>query len=110
MLDLQAVKDQCSIDADITEHDQLLKLYLSAAKRAAENYLNRPVYWTQEEVPQDPELVPENAFVAKEDTELAVLLLVGHWFGHREAVTESSVKTLPLGVSFLLDFDREINL
>ncbi|KYN82208.1 hypothetical protein ATY36_13785 [Vibrio cidicii] len=110
MIDLDKVKNQCSIDADITEHDQLLTLYLSAAKRSVENYLNRPVYWTQEEVPKDPELVPENAFVAKEDTELAALLLVGHWFGHREAVTESSVKTLPLGVSFLLDFDRDINL
>ncbi|MBS9912013.1 head-tail connector protein [Vibrio alginolyticus] len=110
MLDLVKVKNQCSIDDDITEHDQQLTLYLSAAKRAVENYLNRPVYWTQEEVPQDPELVPENAFVAREDSELAVLLLIGHWFAHREAVTESSVKTLPLGVSFLLDFDRDINL
>ncbi|ELA8466735.1 phage gp6-like head-tail connector protein [Vibrio alginolyticus] len=110
MLDLVKVKNQCSIDDDITEHDQQLTLYLSAAKRAVENYLNRPVYWTQEDMPQDPELVPENAFVAREDTELAVLLLIGHWFAHREAVTESSLKTLPLGVSFLLDFDRDINL
>lgn len=110
MLDLVRVKNQCSIDDDITDHDNLLTLYLSSAKRAVENYLNRPVYWSQEEVPQDPEQVPDNAFVAREDTELAVLLLVGHWFKNREAVTENSVKTLPLGISFLLDFDREINL
>ncbi|PUZ90983.1 hypothetical protein DC364_22910 [Vibrio vulnificus] len=110
MLDLNKVKNQCSIDDDISDHDALLTLYLSAAKRAVENYLNRPVYWTSEDVPQDPEQVPDNAFVARDDTELAVLLLVGHWFENREAVTESSAKTLPLGVSFLLDFDREINL
>ncbi|WP_136487870.1 head-tail connector protein [Vibrio sp. H11] len=110
MLDLDAVRAQCSIDPDQTEYDPSLTLYLAAAKRTVEKFLNRPVYWTADQVPADPDLIPDNALTAHEDTELAVLLLVGHWFEHREAVTESSVKKLPLGLEFLLSFDRDLNL
>ncbi|WP_412497287.1 head-tail connector protein [Vibrio fluvialis] len=110
MIDLPKVKGQCNIDSDITDQDSLLTLYLAAAKRSVEKYLNRPVYWVESDMPKDESQIPDNAFLATEDTELAVLMLIAHWFANREAVTESSIKPLPLGVSFLLDFDRDINL
>lgn len=42
-----------------------------------------------------------------QSTKLAILLLVGHWYEHREAASEvQGVDEMPLGVRFLLDDDR----
>jgi hypothetical protein len=37
---------------------------------------------------------------------MAILLLVSHWYEHREEVSELSLKNIPLGVNALLDTER----
>jgi uncharacterized phage protein (predicted DNA packaging) len=110
MLDLLTVKGQMHIDADDTSEDLLLSRYLNSSKRAVANYVNRVVYWTELDRPIDPLPVPEYAIDASEDFELAVLLLVGHYYNNREAVTEANISQIPLGISFLLNPYRVINL
>lgn len=110
MLSIEILRKQCSIDDDIDEHDELLTLYLHAAKRAVANELNRKVYWHEDEKPKDLSQVPEDAITATADFELAVMLLVTHWFKNREATSEGDVKQVPLAFRYLLSFDKDINL
>jgi uncharacterized phiE125 gp8 family phage protein len=37
---------------------------------------------------------------------LAILLLVSHWYAHREATTEATLTNIPLGVDALIDCDK----
>lgn len=110
MLDLATVRAQLRIDEDDTSEDLLISGYLVAAKRAAANHVNRCVYWDAAERPQDPALVPDDAIDAGEDIQLAVLLLVGHYYNNREAASEANQSQIPLGVNHLLNPYRIINL
>lgn len=110
MVDLDRVKQQLVIDDDDQSQDILLTGYLSAAKFAVKNHVNRVVYWDPSERPQDPLTVPEHAIDASADFELAALLLVGHYYKNREAVSDVSQSQIPLGVSFLINPYRVINL
>jgi uncharacterized phiE125 gp8 family phage protein len=71
--------------------------------------------------PETPNFVPGNVkitFVAgsfgdgvevnncPQTVVMAILLLVSHWYEHREEVSELSLKNIPLGVNALLDTER----
>ena len=87
---------------DGSEEDTLIQLYLNAAEKAASNQLNRALYAAT--VGEDADgLVMTDAIKA------AVLLLVGHWYANREAVTAvqgTNIRELPLAFSWLIDQER----
>jgi uncharacterized phiE125 gp8 family phage protein len=37
---------------------------------------------------------------------IAILLLIGHWYAHRESATELNLKNIPMGVQALLDTEK----
>lgn len=101
MIDLARLKQQLRIDDDFTEEDALLTGYLEAGKRAASNYLNRPLIWNESEaLPEEP----TDTINAEEDIELAVLMMAGHWYANRESVVIGTiVAQVPFAFTFLLD-------
>ncbi|UAN58339.1 head-tail connector protein [Serratia sp. JSRIV004] len=101
---LEELKLQCRIDADDIIEDQLLTLMCAAAKRRAENFINRTLY---------DEAVPEGegeGLVISADIKLALMLLVGHWFESREEATGVQQTSIPFGFASLLEPYRFIPL
>ncbi|HCR0857889.1 TPA: phage gp6-like head-tail connector protein [Enterobacter kobei] len=47
---IEKLRGQCRIDADDTTEDELLLIYYGAARRMAENFINRKLY--EDEVPE----------------------------------------------------------
>ena len=94
---IEKLRAQCRIDIDDTTEDESLMLYYGAARRRAENFINRNLY--EDEVPEtDPD-----GLVIADDILLALMLLVGHWYANREeVVTGVSASRLPMGVAALL--------
>ena len=75
----------------------MLLLYYGAARRMAENYINRKLY--EDKVPESD---PDGLSIA-DDILLALMLLVGHWFENREPVNVgNTVTTFPFGFESLL--------
>lgn len=126
MLTLQVIKEHCRLELDETEEDSLLKVYGRAAWRLVESRSGRKLFEvapegaTEEQLndedflrPLLPAGAPESALPVTDDVRLAMLLLVAHWFKHREAVTEatsSGAKDLPLAFGALIDPYRWITL
>lgn len=103
MLDLARVKAQLKKDDDETDEDELLTLYLEAAKKAVSKYLDRPVIWDESEISADD----TDSMMATEDFQLAALMMVSHWHANRETVVIGvSTNEVPFAFQFLLDFDR----
>lgn len=95
---LDKLKAQCRIDEDNAAEDDLLMTYALAAKKRAENYINRRLYDT--EIPAtDPD-----GLLISEDIELAIMLAVGHFYENRETTSMSA------GFKALLEPYRHINL
>ena len=99
MLDLSLIKVHLRLDDDHTGEDTLLQAYGRAAWKLAQNKTGRLFI----EAEALPEGAAENALVLDDDLRLAMLLLVAHWYEHREAATEAAgMKALPLAVDALL--------
>ena len=99
MLDLSLIKAHLRLDDDHTGEDILLQAYGRAAWLLAQNKTGRLFI----EAEALPEGAAENALVLDDDLRLAMLLLVAHWYEHREAATEAAgMKALPLAVDALL--------
>lgn len=84
--------------------DSQLELYVGAAEQAAQDFLNRRVYADADAL---AEAVLDGSagcdpMVVNDAIKAAILLLTGHLFRNREAVTGESVNELPLGVHALL--------
>lgn len=102
---IEKLRAQCRIDADDTAEDEMLLLYYGAARRKAENYINRKLY--EGDVPDTD---PDGLKIA-DDILLALMLLVGHWFENREPVSVgNTVTTFPFGFESLLQPYRYIPL
>lgn len=102
---IEKLRGQCRIDADDTTEDELLLIYYGAARRMAENFINRKLY--EDEVPESD---PYGLIIA-DDILLALMLLVGHWFENREQVNVGSIVTaFPFGFESLLQPYRFISL
>ena len=101
LVTLDQVRAHCRADP---EDDAMLEVYAGAAEQQAQDFLNRRVFADTEALAAavldgsaglDPVLT-NKAIVA------AILLLAGHLFRNREAVTAEASKELPLGVTQLL--------
>lgn len=93
---IEKLRGQCRIDIDDTTEDEFLMLYYGAARRQAENYINRKLY--DETVPESD---PDGLLIA-DDILLALMLLVGHWYENREQVTDGGKMNIPFGFTSLL--------
>lgn len=101
---LEQLRMQCRIDDDDTSGNDLLTLMAAAARKRAENFINRKLY--DETVPDtDPD-----GLVISEDICLALMLLVGHWNESREEATEVAKMSIPYGFASLLEPYRYIPL
>ncbi|WP_354676489.1 head-tail connector protein [Citrobacter portucalensis] len=94
---IEKLRAQCRIDADDTAEDEMLLLYYGAARRMAENYINRKLY--EDMVPESD---PDGLSIA-DDILLALMLLVGHWFNSREEASDVAKMSIPFGFTSLLE-------
>lgn len=81
------------------DEDTLIQLYLNAARRAAELYLNRTIY--DEDAGSDLD-----GIVMSDDIKVAILLQLGHLYENRESVSfvqGSSFPEMQLGYRYLLN-------
>ncbi|MGC7561341.1 head-tail connector protein [Pasteurella sp. PK-2025] len=78
MLNLELIKLHCRIDSD--EEDDLLDSYLESAKSYIQSQLNRNLY--DDSVP-DSDL---SGILINPSIQQAILLIVAHWYEHRESV------------------------
>ena len=100
MIELLTVKTHCRIDDDDTSEDDLLTIYIGAAKRHVENFTRRTLYATNTDPGFESD---EDRLLLDDDVRTAMLLLVGHWHENREAsISGVSISTLPLAVDALL--------
>ncbi len=100
MLTVDQMKQHCNIELAFTEENAWISARIIAAARYVENFTRRRLY---EDAADPLYLLDEDALLYGEDIETAMLLLVGHWYAHREAVTtDSSATTLDFAVDALL--------
>lgn len=97
LVPLADAKLHCRVDT--SDEDSLLQGYIDAAELAVENILDRRVYADAVAQGADTSGIVINAAIRS-----AILLLVGHYYAHREAVIgqPQSVAETPLAVRFLL--------
>ncbi|PAT64058.1 head-tail connector protein [Psychrobacter sp. JB193] len=102
MVTLEQVKFQCRIEHD--DEDALLAEYMAAARDHVQKHLDRTIY--ELAVPDDdPDGVIDNPSIDQ-----ATLLLISHWYAHREAVSESSMTEMPMGTYHLLQPYRNMGI
>lgn len=93
------IKAHLRLDDDSTDEDALLQAYGRAAWKLVQNKTGRLLI-AGDALPDD---APENALLLDDDWRLAMLLLVAHWYEHREAASEAAgMKVLPLAVDALI--------
>jgi uncharacterized phage protein (predicted DNA packaging) len=84
---------------EFEDDDTLIQGLIVAAREYAEGFLNRVLAADDEE--EDPPVV-------KQTWKQAMLLLIGHWYEHRESVTAGASSVVPMGVDALLWTDRNV--
>lgn len=99
IINLETVREHCRIDADDTSEDSLLTIYIGAAKRHIEKWTRRNLYETNADAGFDTD---DDRLLLDDDIRLVILLLVGHWYANREAVSEQKKSEIPLAVDALL--------
>lgn len=86
-------KKHLNIDADFIDDDN----YITSLIEVAENVVERHIgYKLSDKVEANDGCLPKGM-------EHAMLLLIGHFYNTREAVTFGSSNELPLGYNYLLD-------
>ena len=101
MITADDVKQQLVIDVADTEHDAWISAAISAALAALANQVNRTFYADQASLDADTD-APENALVFSADIKIAALMLIAHWFEHREAAAELTIKAVPYTIDYLM--------
>ncbi|NDO83917.1 hypothetical protein CJP72_25235 [Citrobacter sp. NCU1] len=104
LLTLDEIKQQCRIEPDFTEDDDLLNQIGSAVQIRTETRINRKLYADEVPVP-DPD-----GLILPDDIKQAMLLLVGYWYENRLAVNDFEQSEAPLGYNWLVDPYRHIPL
>lgn len=99
MLELDMMKQQVRLEPDFTDDDALLQRYANAATRYVENHTGRKLFITDSDAAASGDT---DALVLNDDIKTAMMLLVGHWYASREAVTAGATSELPLGVDALI--------
>ena len=100
MLTKEQVKHHCNIEQDFTEDDAWIDTGIKAAERYVEKWTRRRLY----EKADDPLYMADpDALLYGEDIEMAMLLLIGHWYENRETVSVGQAATdIPFTVEALL--------
>ena len=95
MITLDEAKQQCRIEHD--DENELLQGYINASLSYSQSFLGRALYMTA--VPADD----SNGLLFNASVKQACLMLIGHWYAHREAVpdAEKRIET-PFAVTQLL--------
>lgn len=93
---LEEVKHQCRLELDDTSQDLLISLYMAAARRAIEKHTD------MELLDDEPGEKTERQLVITDDLKAAGLLMVGHWFSNREAVSDVEKVEVPFAFRFLI--------
>lgn len=111
MLDLSLIRVHLRLDDDYTDEDVTLTAYARAAWNQVEAVTGRRLYDVgaleagddgRDKLPTD---AVENAQPLVDDLRVAMLLLVGHWYKNREAVSVVNGKgqqALPLAFDALV--------
>lgn len=99
MIELSTVREHCRIDEDDNSEDSLLSIYSGAAKKYVETWTRRTLYQANADPGFDSD---ENRLLLDDDIRMAMLLLIGHWFANREAVSGNSLNEVPLAVEAIL--------
>lgn len=106
LLKLPEIKQQCRIDEDATDEEELLTLYAGAAEKRVTSFLNRNIYADEASIPEnDPD-----GLALSDDIKLGMLHLVGHWYENRTAVSDFEQSETPMSFSFLIGPYRYIPL
>lgn len=96
-LTLAEVKDHLRLSENSADEDSYLGLLILASRRSVENCIDRAVVFSDAE----PDLAVIKA---------AMLLLIGHWYANREAVSLGAASAeMPLSVSWLLQPLRQMS-
>lgn len=102
MVTIEQVKYQSRIEHD--DEDALLTGYIAAARDHVQMYLDRTIY--ELAVPDDD----SDGVIDNPSIDQATLLIVSHWYAHREAVSESSMTEVPMGAYHLLQPYRRMGI
>lgn len=104
MIEISAVREHCRIDEDDNSEDSLLSIYSGAAKKYVERWTRRKLYQANTDPGFDSD---ENRMLLDDDIRMAMLLLIGHWYANREAVSiGETASEVPMAVSALLQSYR----
>ncbi|EKY1907620.1 phage head-tail connector protein [Cronobacter sakazakii] len=100
MLTKEQVKHHCNIEPDFTEDDNWIENSIKAAARYVETWTRRRLY----EKADDPLYMADpDALLYGADIEMAMLMLIAHWYANRETVsTGSSTSALEFSTEALL--------
>lgn len=100
MLTKEQVKHHCNIEPDFTEDDNWIENSIKAAARYVETWTRRRLY----EKADDPLYMADpDALIYGEDVEMAMLMLIAHWYTNRETVsTGSTTSALAFSTEALL--------
>ncbi|QFH50436.1 head-tail connector protein [Leclercia adecarboxylata] len=100
MLTKEQVKQHCNIEQDFTEDDAWIDTGIKAAEHYVENWTRRRLY----EKADDPLYMADpDALLYGEDVEMAMLMLIAHWYTNRETVsTGSTTSALAFSTEALL--------
>ncbi|POU71686.1 head-tail connector protein [Leclercia adecarboxylata] len=100
MLTKEQVKQHCNIEQDFTEDDAWIDTGIKAAERYVEKWTRRRLY----EKADDPLYMADpDALLYGEDIEMAMLMLIAHWYTNRETVsTGSTTSALAFSTEALL--------
>ncbi|EKY1998611.1 phage gp6-like head-tail connector protein [Cronobacter sakazakii] len=100
MLTKEQVKHHCNIEPDFTEDDNWIENSIKAAARYVETWTRRRLY----DSPEDPGYLSDpDHMLYSADIEMAMLMLIGHWYANREAVNVGNVTSaLALSTEALL--------
>lgn len=100
---LEELQHQCRVDGDFD--NALLAIYSGAARKAVENFINRPLF--ENEVPEDCSV----GLAITDDIKLAIMMMVGNWYENREPVEIGcTANEVPFSFRFLLEPYRIIPL
>ena len=98
ILTLDDVKTQLRLEPDFTEHDDMLTKMVAAAQKSIERDYYCKLVGSDDELQALPEGV--RGFVADEDIQLAMQMMVAHWYLNPTGAGEGTPSDL--GVSYLL--------
>jgi hypothetical protein len=105
VIDLSIVKVHLRVDHD--DEDALIEGYRDAALSAFETWTNRTLVDPAEALP-DP---VGNALRLSKSIQQGALLLIGHWYGGREAVVIGTITAeLPMATNALWKPHRWVNV